>query len=71
MLEVTAGRYRVGTPSAGDVNGDGRAEIFSGTDHGDVYSINARGELLWATRAGRQARAVAALAGRRRPRRPL
>jgi len=63
MLEVTAGSYRVGTPSVGDVNGDGRAEIIFGTDHGDVYSINARGELLWATRLeGRFGRSLPLLA---------
>ena len=49
-LEIAATHYRVSVPAVGDVNGDGRPEIIFGTEAGEVYCVNARGDLLWSTR---------------------
>ncbi len=49
-LEVTATRYRAGTPSIGDVNGDGKPEILFGTDDGDVHALDRRGGVLWSAK---------------------
>lgn len=46
-LEVAATRYRVGVPAVGDVTDDGQPEIIFGTDAGEVYCLNALGEVVW------------------------
>ena len=46
-LEITATHYRVSVPAVGDINGDGKPEIIFGTEAGEVYCVNARGDLLW------------------------
>lgn len=48
-LEVNTTTYRLGTPSVGDVNGDGRPELIFGTEAGEVLCITAEGRLLWRT----------------------
>lgn len=48
-LEITATQYRVGVPAVGDVTGDGKPEIIFGTEAGEVYCLNASGEVVWST----------------------
>ncbi len=35
------------TPRVFDINGDGKKEILFGTENGDVFALDCKGELLW------------------------
>lgn len=46
-LQMEATTYRVSVPAVGDVDGDGRPEIVFGTEAGEVYCVDGRGEVVW------------------------
>jgi hypothetical protein len=46
-MEVSVTSYRLSTPTVGDLDGDGTAEIVFGADDGVVYCVSEAGLLLW------------------------
>src|SRR3972149_2381121 len=39
-------------PNVADINGDGRKELVFGSESGNVYALDNRGQLLWKTKIG-------------------